>query len=452
MSDETAIKVQDLTKTYKLYETPMSRLKEALHPFSKKYHRNFHALKNLNLEIKKGESVGIVGKNGSGKSTLLKVITGVLTPTSGSVMVQGKVSAILELGAGFNPEMTGIENIYLNNALNGLNKAQTDRKIKEITDFADLGDFIHQPVKTYSSGMKARLAFAVSINVDPDILIVDEALSVGDAAFGRKCFAKMEEIRSRGATILFVSHSESSVINLCSRAVLLHRGEKIIDGIPKLVAGLYMKHVNEKNIEKTEIQREYGDLVSAEALAADSCEGVAQGNIDQLAIKPLTYKTALGEFLNPVLKPRSTIIYPEKGARIYDVKITTLDGEVVNVVKQGGVYVYTYKVSTERMLKNVQFGFLIKQKDGTPLGGGAFPSREGFIPTLYGTHKVNIQFRCELNEGEYFLNCGVLAKTGSKLDYAHRILDAYMIKVVEANPQITSRVNFIDHIVVEKVG
>lgn len=209
----------------------------------KKYHKEFYALNNVSFEIKKGETVGIIGKNGSGKSTLLKIITGVLTPTSGRVTIHGKISAILELGAGFNPEMTGLENIYLNTSINGMNKAQTDKKIDEIVAFAELGEFIHQPIKTYSSGMKARLAFAVSINVEPDILIVDEALSVGDSTFQRKCFAKMEEIRAKGATILFVSHSEGSIVSLCNRAYMDEAMEnQIIDGTPKLVTGLYEAH------------------------------------------------------------------------------------------------------------------------------------------------------------------------------------------------------------------
>ena len=257
MNKNTAIKVQNLTKTYKLYDKPIDRLKESLHPLKKKYHKEFYALNNVSFEIKKGETVGIIGKNGSGKSTLLKIITGVLTPTAGRVSIHGKISAILELGAGFNPEMTGLENIYLNTSINGMNKAQTDKKIDEIVAFAELGEFIHQPIKTYSSGMKARLAFAVSINVEPDILIVDEALSVGDSAFQRKCFAKMEEIRAKGATILFVSHSEGSIVSLCNRAIWISNGNQIIDGTPKLVTGLYMKHINENKIDKSKIEKEY---------------------------------------------------------------------------------------------------------------------------------------------------------------------------------------------------
>lgn len=454
MSNDVAIRIQGLTKVYKLYESPMSRFKEALHPFKKKYHRDFHALQNLSLEIKKGECVGIIGKNGSGKSTLLKVITGVLTPTSGSVTVQGKVSAILELGAGFNPEMTGVENIYLNNALNGMNKVQTDKKIKEIIEFADLGDFIYQPIKTYSSGMKARLAFAVSINVEPDILIVDEALSVGDASFGRKCFAKMEEIRAKGATILFVSHSESSIVNLCSRAIWISRGEQVIQGAPKLITGLYMKYVNESKVDIAGVKKEYRALVLAEDSkpvsknVSELSTGEAGVLINSL---PVMQKTAIEEFFNPALKSSSTIVYAEKGAKIFDVKVTTTDGRKVNVLKQGGIYIYSYQVDIKRALKNVQFGFLLKQKNGAPLGGGAFPGRQKFIPNLSGVNKVKIYFKCELNFGEYFLNCGVMADIDSKSDYAHRILDAYMIKVIEADSQITSSVNFIDRIIIEAV-
>ena len=208
MTKNVAIKVNNLTKSYKLYAQPIDRLKESLNLFGKKYHKDFNAVKGLSFEIKKGETVGIIGRNGCGKSTLLKMITNVLTPSSGRVIVHGHISAILELGAGFNPEMTGLENIYLNTSINGFSKEQTDQKIEEILEFSELDEFIQQPIKTYSSGMKARLAFAVAINAEPNILIVDEALSVGDAAFQRKCFAKMEEIRANGATVLFVSHSE----------------------------------------------------------------------------------------------------------------------------------------------------------------------------------------------------------------------------------------------------
>lgn len=448
----TAIKIQGLTKTYKLYDSPSSRLKEALHPLHKKYHRDFEALKDITLSINKGETVGIIGKNGSGKSTLLKIITGVLTPTTGSVEVQGKVSAILELGAGFNPEMTGLENIYLNNALNGLNKNQTDKIINDIIRFAELGDFIHQPLKTYSSGMKARLAFAVSINAEPDVLIVDEALSVGDASFSRKCFAKMEDIRNRGATILFVSHSDASIVSLCNRAIWLNQGENLLEGSPKLVTGLYMKHSHEKIIHKQAVRNEYQALIDSD-LSQFARTDIAPGEqkLEPSTRHPET-KSAIEEFFNPELKPTSTIAYAEKGARLFEAKVTTLAGKKVNTLKQGSLYQFSYKVNIEDTLTKVQFGFLIKKKDGTPLGGGSFPGRREFIPQLAGIHEIKILFRCDLNTGEYFFNCGVQADIDSKSTYAHRILDAYLIKVIEAESHITESVNFIDNFSISRVN
>lgn len=451
MNKNTAIKVQNLTKTYKLYTKPIERLKESLHPFKKKYHREFHALNDVSFEIKKGETVGIIGKNGSGKSTLLKIITGVLTPTSGKVMVYGKISAILELGAGFNPEMTGLENIYLNTSINGMNKAQTDKKIDEIVAFAELGEFIHQPIKTYSSGMKARLAFAVSINVEPDILIVDEALSVGDAAFSRKCFAKMEEIRAKGATILFVSHSEGSIVSLCNRAIWISNGNQIIDGTPKLVTGLYMKHINENKIDKSKIENEYEALVNSKDETQK--EKISKDDNSTLNIKNTTLKnSSIEEFFNPSLKPTSTIYYEEKGAKISDVKITTLDGKEVNVLTQGKEYIYSYKVNPFQILEKVQFGFLIKRKDGINLGGGAFPSRDKYLDVLEKKVEVRIKFICSLNDGEYFFNCGVLSLIDNKIDYSHRIIDAYIIKVRSEVKYITANINFIKDIKIKEIN
>ncbi len=224
MTKEIAIKVENLSKVYKLYNAPVDRLKEAIHPFKKKYHKDFYALNDVSFEVKKGETVGVIGKNGSGKSTLLKIITGVLTPTSGKVVVNGRVSALLELGAGFNPEYTGMENIYFQGNLMGVERAEMDTRVQDILDFADIGDFIYQPVKNYSSGMFARLAFAVAINVEPDILIVDEALSVGDANFQLKCHKRMDLLRARGVSILFVSHDTYSVKSLCSKVLFLEKG------------------------------------------------------------------------------------------------------------------------------------------------------------------------------------------------------------------------------------
>lgn len=223
MSD-IAIKVEHLSKVYKLYEKPIDRMKEALSFIKKKYSKEHYALKDVSFDIKKGETLGIVGMNGSGKSTLLKIITGVLTPTSGNVIVNGKVSALLELGAGFNPEYTGLENIYLNGTMMGYTKEEMEARVEPIIKFADIGEFINQPVKTYSSGMFARLAFAVAINVEPDILIVDEALSVGDTRFQIKCMDRMKKMMEGGVTVLFVSHDINAVRRFCTKAVWLYNG------------------------------------------------------------------------------------------------------------------------------------------------------------------------------------------------------------------------------------
>jgi len=248
----TAIKVSHLTKVYKLYDKPINRLKESLHPLKKQYHKEFYALDDVNFEIKKGETVGVIGKNGAGKSTLLKIITGVLTPTSGHVHVHGRIASLLELGAGFNPEYTGIENIYLQGTLMGYKHEEMETKIDEILAFADIGDFVHQPVKSYSSGMFARLAFAIAINVDPDILIVDEALAVGDAAFVLKCMTKMKEIKEKGATILLVTHDTQSIKTFTSKSIWINEGKLHIFGNSNLVCERYMEHMysNERNRKK----------------------------------------------------------------------------------------------------------------------------------------------------------------------------------------------------------
>lgn len=239
--DNIAIKVENVTKIYKLYDKPSDRLKESLGLTHKKCYVEHYALDQVNIEVRRGETVGIIGTNGSGKSTILKIITGVLNPTSGNIVINGRISALLELGAGFNMEYTGIENIYLNGTMIGFSKEEIDAKLQDILDFADIGDFINQPVKTYSSGMFVRLAFAVAINIEPEILIVDEALSVGDVFFQAKCYRKFEEFKEQGKTILFVSHDLSSISKYCDRVVLLNKGKKLAEGEPKEIVDLYKK-------------------------------------------------------------------------------------------------------------------------------------------------------------------------------------------------------------------
>lgn len=243
MENEWMIEIHDLTKVYKIYEKPIDRLKESLSITHKQYSKEFYALNGVGLYIRRGENIGIIGTNGAGKSTLLKIITGVLTPTSGSVRVNGKISALLELGAGFNPEYTGLENIYLNGTMMGFTREEVDKKVDDVLRFADIGEFIHQPVKTYSSGMFARLAFAVAINVEPEILIVDEALSVGDVRFQMKCMNKMKELMDGGTTVLFVSHDINAIRRFCTRAVWMNKGQVQADGDVDHVADMYLDYL-----------------------------------------------------------------------------------------------------------------------------------------------------------------------------------------------------------------
>ena len=280
-----AITVKDVTKVYRLYDKPIDRLKESLSLTHKSYHKDFYALNGLSFNVEKGQTVGIIGTNGSGKSTILKIITGVLTPTTGQVDVEGKISALLELGAGFNMDYTGIENIYMNGTMMGYSRKEMDEKLQDILDFADIGDFVYQPVKTYSSGMFVRLAFALNINVEPEILIVDEALSVGDVFFQAKCYRKMEEIKKRGTTILMVTHDMGSIIKYCDKVVLLNKGEFIAEGEPGHMVDLYKKILaNQLDSLKEELESDYsGGMLSeeknvkAEEVHSDEIQSMAGG-------------------------------------------------------------------------------------------------------------------------------------------------------------------------------
>ena len=242
-SDDIVLSVKNISKRFEIYNKPRHRLQQMLFGRWKTYFQEFWALRDIDFTVKRGECVGVIGRNGAGKSTLLQIITGTLQPTSGTVERHGRIAALLELGSGFNPEFTGKENVYMNASILGLSKTETDAKYKDIVDFADIGDFIDQPVKTYSSGMMVRLAFAVQIMVDPDILIVDEALAVGDAAFQRKCFARLESLIAKGMTLFLVTHDTETVKRLCSRAIYLRSGKIVFNGNAVEGVSLYMKEL-----------------------------------------------------------------------------------------------------------------------------------------------------------------------------------------------------------------
>ena len=298
-SKNSAISVKDVTKIYRLYEKPIDRLKEAMSITHKNFHRDFYALNGISFDVNKGETVGIIGTNGSGKSTILKIITGVLTPTTGEVEVDGVISALLELGAGFNMDYTGIENIFMNGTMMGFSRKEMEAKLQDILEFADIGDFVYQPVKTYSSGMFVRLAFALAINVEPEILIVDEALSVGDVFFQAKCYRRMEEIRKNGTTILMVTHDMGAIIKYCDRVVVLNKGAFIAQGEPGKMVDLYKKilanQMDQLEDELVELNSEEMSDFSGDSAAGQKRKAEAHSGLmkEKLTINPA--KTEYGD-------------------------------------------------------------------------------------------------------------------------------------------------------------
>ncbi|HJV66875.1 MAG TPA: ABC transporter ATP-binding protein [Geomonas sp.] len=434
MNSDIAISVKDITKIYKLYDSPQDRLKESINPFGKKYHRDFYALNGISFDIRKGETVGIVGKNGCGKSTLLKTITGVLTPNSGSVSVVGKISALLELGAGFNPQLTGLENVYFNGTIMGYTRDEMESKVDNILSFADIGHFVHQPVKTYSSGMFVRLAFAVAINVSPDILIVDEALSVGDEAFQRKCFSRIIDFKEMGKTILFVSHSAGTVVELCDRAMLFDRGELLLCGAPKPIVTRYQKLLYASE-DKQETMR--AEIKSLQATVPETSGALAEQPPEETG----HHKTEINRpYYDPHLLPQSTVSYQSRGATIRDAHITTVAGEKVNILVRGQQYVYNYYVDFSEDAENVHFGMLIKTVMGVELGGLVSHPRVRPVPFIprNTSKKQSFLFRCALTSGTYFLNAGVYGHVAGHETYLHRLIDAVMFKVQPENDVLSS--------------
>lgn len=435
-SGDIAIRVSKLGKCFQIYNTPHDRLRQFVAPrlqrlagqTPRQYFREFWALNDVSFEIRKGETVGIIGRNGSGKSTLLQIICGTLSPTVGMVETNGRIAALLELGSGFNPEFTGRENVYMNAAVLGLRREEVDARFNDIAAFADIGQFIEQPVKTYSSGMMVRLAFAVAINVDPEILIVDEALSVGDELFQRKCFSRIETIRDRGATILFVSHSGSAIVELCDRAILMDAGEKLTIGAPKQIVGRYQKLLYAPADKQEEIR---SHIRQANMLDTASINAVETTAHEQPA--PLAHTQEPQASYDPQLKPSSTIEYESHGAYIESPAILTLAGEQVNNLVRGGTYRYVYNVRFIKRADKVRFGMLVKTTSGVELGGGATASspRDSLSCVEAGsTYQVEFRFRCVLNPGVYFLNAGLVGEINGSETYLHRLIDIAMFRVL----------------------
>lgn len=404
---KVAIQVKGLEKAYKLYDKPSDRLKEALGFGRKKRYKEHYALKGVDMTIYQGETVGIIGTNGSGKSTILKIITGVLNPTGGSVHVNGRISALLELGAGFNMEYNGIENIYLNGTMIGFSKKEIDAKMDDILNFADIGDYVHQPVKTYSSGMFVRLAFAVAINIEPEILIVDEALSVGDVFFQAKCYHKFEEFKEMGKTIVFVSHDLSSISKYCDRVVLLNQGVKLGEGSPKEMIDAY-KQV----------------LVGQYVPAADDHSLLSDKEITAAAAAAAG--TVKGE-VNPEL-----LEYGTKDAMITGYKITDDTGRETSALLKGKECTITMQVHFEHDIEAPIFAFTIKNIKGVEITGTNTMVEKAFLSPVRAGSDMEITFTQKINlqGGEYLLSFGVTGFEKEEFQVYHRLYDVINMTVI----------------------
>ena len=424
MAEDIAISVNDVSKMYKLYDNPMDRLKESLGLSRKKKYKEHYALNHVSFQVHKGETVGIIGANGSGKSTILKIITGVLSPTGGEVSVNGRISALLELGAGFNGEYSGLENVYLNGSMIGFSREEIDAKLQSILDFADIGEFIHQPVKTYSSGMFVRLAFAVAINIDPEILIVDEALSVGDVFFQAKCYRKFEEFKEMGKTILFVSHDLSSIGKYCDRVVLLNKGEKLAEGGAKEMVNLYRRvlvnQYDDADLEEGAENAEAGqdgqltDGTAGENVSKKEHAGGGRAMKDSLNLNPkvLEYGSKLGE--------------------IVDFAIRDDTGMITNVIEKGKEFSVQMKVRFQADVNDPIFAFTLKDLKGTEITGtNTMYEHTPVKPQKAGdVREITFKQIMPLEAGEYMLCLGCTGYKDGDFTVFHRLYDVCNLTVI----------------------
>lgn len=405
--EDVVVSIKNVSKVYKLFDKPIDRLKESLSLTHKNYHTDHFALEDISLDVHKGECVGIIGTNGSGKSTLLKIITGVLSPSSGTVEVNGKISALLELGAGFNMEYTGIENIYLNGTMLGFSKEEMDAKLDDIINFAEIGEFINQPCKTYSSGMFARLAFAVAINVEPDILIVDEALSVGDIFFQSKCYRKFNEFKEAGKTIIFVTHDMGSVIKYCERSMLINRGHHVLTGTSAEAVDVYKKI----------LANQYDDNTKEE-------EKVKDTEVKEVSEEDSSWKQKL--ILNQQVDS-----YGNGKAEIVDFAVLNDKGEVTSTLQKNKQFRIKMKIRFHEDIENPIFAYIIKDRKGTEITGTNTFLEKYMQKNCKKGQEITVNFDQILNlqGGQYLLSFGCTGYVGEELDVFHRLYNACFLEV-----------------------
>ena len=437
--NDVAVSLDNVSKYYRLYNSPRDRLKEALHPFRPKLHREFYALSNVSIEVKKGEILGIVGRNGSGKSTLLRVVASIVPANSGILTTRGRISTLLDLGAGMNPDMSGVQNLFFGGLMQGLSHREMADRIGDIVAFADIGEFINQPVRSYSSGMRARLGFALAVHVTPEILLVDEVLAVGDDLFRRKCFSRMETMLASGCTVFFVSHSASAVNELCTRAILLDRGELVLDGPPKQVTAQYQRLLL--------APAGLAERVRQELVATNrSPEWSGQRRGPRLdapgdpAAAPGTTPPAMGgsddaspPIFIPELVPLSTVVTRNADVDVTDIVLRTPSGAQVNVLELDGEYVLSHRVRFGGPAENVSFSMAIKTERGLVLSWATTPHDDSRLRSVAPgeTLQVAWRFRCSFMPGVYFTNIAVRETRRGETTLLHRVVDASVFKTVK---------------------
>lgn len=413
MSSEPAIVLKGVSKCYHSYRKPLDRLKQSFLK-NRVFYEEFWALRDIDLEIERGETLGIVGQNGSGKSTILQLIVGTLSPTEGEVSCRGRISAILELGAGFNPEFSGIENAKLNAAIVGMSNDELEERLPDILEFSELGEFINKKVKTYSSGMYIRLAFSVVINMNPDILVIDEALAVGDSRFQRKCFRKLDELRNAGTTILFVTHATDTVIAHCDRGVFIEKGRIVNIGEPKEIVNQYLESLFKGPSLRTraEATAQSGSIELSSESVSDNPE------IDSCRLRP-TYNDTEYE-------------WGSGDARIFDYLVLDGDGRsMAGVVESGNRITVVCAVYFVKAQRKLVYGVTIKTVDGTTVFGTNSERANIVIGDAEERQIVYVRFDIDLQliSGEYFFSLGVVARHGGEEDVLHRRYDLFRLKI-----------------------
>ncbi|QNI52697.1 ABC-type lipopolysaccharide transport system/ ATPase component [Synechococcus sp. BIOS-E4-1] len=406
--------MEELGKLYPIYEHPRDRLLQAIWGKRKQLYRPFWALEHVSFQLKRGQTLGVVGRNGSGKSTLLQLICGTLTPTTGRVWVEGRIGALLELGSGFNPEFTGLENVYLNGTLLGLTKSEINARLDTILEFAGIGDFIHQPVKTYSSGMAVRLAFSVQAHVQPDLLVVDEALAVGDEMFQKKCYTHLEQLKANGTSILLVTHSCPQILQHCDQALLLSGGELKLMGSPKLITSTYQRLNNAPADEWS-------------SLLAQAADRLDEGN----SPGPKTESPDLSNAEHDAnLVPSSSVSYDARGIRIEAVEVLNQDGNAANLIPVGERFSLRFSYRADEPQKDLRLACNIANQTGIRITG---QQHQGPTCAAGDTFSMTFHFNGGLLPGLYFIGGGIWPSDRPG-DFLHRVVDACALRITTEQP------------------